>query len=139
MTPGLIVFIYCILTYGICNILVFGHLPWYIMDKIRDFAMEHNPNFFGKMLSCMMCSSWWVGSLLSILNWFLLPDKGLTPGNLLLDGCNLWFIALFIDGFFTSGSVWLIHHIEEWFENNSGTIIEETDEDTINVDDITQD
>ena len=52
----------------------------------------------------------------------------------------MWWLAAICDCCFTSGVVWLIHHIEEFFEKDDGqnTIIEEVrDKDMINAEDIT--
>ena len=41
-----------LVSYGISNIIVFGS----IFESLRDYAMAFNPNFFGKLLTCMMCT-----------------------------------------------------------------------------------
>ena len=116
MSYGLIIFCYCIVAYGISNIVVFGSGPFKIFEKIRywsDYLDEH----FGQLFSCMMCFPTNLGIVLSILNWFLIPIA-FTPFNILLGTVPaLWWLAAILDGAFTSGIVWLIHHIEEWFEN----------------------
>ena len=87
-----------------------------IFEKIRywsDYLDEH----FGLLFSCMMCFPTNLGIILSILNWFLIPIA-FTPFNILLGTVpTLWWLAAILDGAFTSGIVWLIHHVEEWFEN----------------------
>ena len=116
MSCGLIIFCYCIVAYGISNIVVFSSGPFKIFEKIRywsDYLDEH----FGQLFSCMMCFPTNLGIVLSILNWFLIPIA-FTPFNILLGTVPaLWWLAAILDGAFTSGIVWLIHHIEEWFEN----------------------
>lgn len=116
MSCGLIIFCYCIVAYGISNIVVFGSGPFKIFEKIRywsDYLDEH----FGQLFSCMMCFPTNLGIVLSILNWFLIPIA-FTPFNILLGAVpTLWWLAAILDGAFTSGIVWLIHHVEEWFEN----------------------
>ena len=58
--------------------------------------------------------------ILSIINWFLIP-VAFTPFNILFGGMTgLWWLAAIFDGAFTSGIVWLIHHIQEYFENTVG-------------------
>ena len=49
-----------LLTYGISNIIVFGS----IFEKWRETAEIYNPKFFGKLLTCMMCTPFWVGFIL---------------------------------------------------------------------------
>lgn len=116
MSCGLIIFCYCIVAYGISNIVVFGSGPFKMFEKIRywsDYLDEH----FGQLFSCMMCFPTNLGIILSILNWFLIPIA-FTPFNILLGTVpTLWWLAAILDGAFTSGIVWLIHHVEEWFEN----------------------
>lgn len=116
MSCGLIILCYCIVVYGISNIVVFGSGPFRIFEKIRywsDYIDEH----FGQLFSCMMCFPTNLGIVLSILNWFLISIP-FTPFNILFSGVpTLWWLAAIFDGAFTSGIVWLIHHIEEWFEN----------------------
>ena len=51
-------------------------------------------------------------------------------GPFRLAGTGLWWLALILDCCFTSGVVWLIHHIETFFENLGGgeNDIEENDD-----------
>ena len=51
-----------LVTYGISNIIVFGSL----FEKLRDTAQLFSPNFWGKLLNCMMCTPFWVGFFLSL-------------------------------------------------------------------------
>lgn len=44
---------------GITNLVVNAT----ILDNLRDFVIQRS-NFFGKLLTCMMCSGFWVGLLL---------------------------------------------------------------------------
>lgn len=126
---GLVLFIYCLAMYGFCNIVCFGDGPFNIVSKIREWALSKGENF-GKLFSCMMCLPTNVGFIASIIDWFFL-DITLTPFNMLLVGTNLWWLAILGDGFFASGAVWLIHTIQEWFENNSGQQIYESDEEIL--------
>ncbi len=52
-----------LLAYGITNILVFGS----IFKSWRDFWGKINPSFFGKLFTCPLCLSTWVGGVLSFL------------------------------------------------------------------------
>lgn len=116
MSSGLIIFIYSIVAYGICNIIVFGSGPFRIFEKIREWSNDINEHF-GQLFSCMMCLPTNLGVVLSLLNWFIIPIA-FTPFNILFAGYgSLWWLAMILDGAFTSGIVWLIHHVEEYFEN----------------------
>ena len=48
---------------GITNLMVNA----VIFNKIRDFLSQKSP-FLGKLFSCMVCSGFWVGVLLWIIN-----------------------------------------------------------------------
>jgi hypothetical protein len=116
MSTGLILFIYSIMVYGICNIIVFGSGPFSIFERIREWANNIGEHF-GQLFSCMMCLPTNLGIFLSLLNWFFIPIA-FTPFNLLFIGYpSLWWLAMILDGAFTSGIVWLIHHVQEYFEN----------------------
>ena len=128
MPSGLIIFIYSIVAYGICNIIVFGSGPFRIFEKIREWSNDINEHF-GQLFSCMMCLPTNLGIVLSLLNWFIIPIA-FTPFNILFAGySSLWWLAMILDGAFTSGIVWLIHHVEEYFENKSITSGEKTYDD----------
>jgi len=128
MSSWLIVLCYSIMAYGICNIIVFGSGPFRIFEKLRywsDYIDEH----FGQLFSCMMCLPTNLGIVLSIINWFLIPIA-FTPFNIMFGSVTgLWGLAAICDGAFTSGIVWLIHHIEEYFENKVITSGEKVYED----------
>jgi len=103
------IFLFIIICYGISNIIVFS----YIFEKIRDVLEKVSPNFFGKMVNCMMCTSTWIGFLLSTIG-YLLSYPVLSP--MLHYGVDIFYLAIFLDGMLASGSVWLIHTIQEFFE-----------------------
>ena len=115
MSIGLIIFCYCIMAYGICNMMVFGSGPFRIFEFIRNVSMEINDHF-GTLFSCMMCLPTNLGIILSLINWFFVPTP-FTPYNILFGAdVGFWWLAMIFDGAFTSGIVWLIHHVEEFFE-----------------------
>lgn len=128
MCCGLMILCYCIMVYGISNIVVFGSGPFRIFEYIREIANNIDEHF-GQLFSCMMCFPANLGILLSIINWFLIPIA-FTPFNIIFGGTvGLWWLAAIFDGAFTSGIVWLIHHVEEYFENKSITSGEKVYED----------
>jgi hypothetical protein len=143
MSVGLIIFCYCICAYGACNVIVYGSGPFKIFEHIRNIAMEIGTHF-GSLFSCMMCLPTNFGIICSLINWFFI-DIAFTPFNILF-GANpsLWWLAMLCDGAFTSGIVWLIHHVEEFFEvvsengkNNPNNDTLYNDNEVINADDIT--
>ena len=94
--------IWILAAYGMSQILVFGS----IFDKPRDWITKHS-TFFGDLLSCMMCTSTWVGVFFSLT--FYSPTESMTI---------LPYINIFFDGMLASGGVWALNAVVEWFEEN---------------------
>jgi len=132
MSNWLIVFLYCIAVYGFSNMMVFGSGPFRIFEHIRSITSKISEHF-GSMFTCMMCFPANLGWVLSLIDWFLVKNIAFTPFNLLLIGTNLWWLALILDCFFTSGVVWLIHNVESFFENIVGGTGDSDNNDTIEV------
>lgn len=142
MNTGLIIFCYCIVAYGLANMMVFGSGPFRIFEYIRNISSAISEHF-GQLFSCMMCLPANFGWVMSLIDWFLLKDIAITPFNILLAGTGYWWLALLLDCCFTTGIVWLIHHIEEFFENIADKAAEQTeiveeDPNIINAEDITK-
>ena len=138
----IILFIYVVFAYGLSNMVVFGSGPFKIFERLRNVTYRINPHF-GQLFQCMMCFPANLGWVMTLLNWFFIPIA-FTPGTMMLSESGLWYVAMIIDCCFTSGAVWFIHHIEEWFENlaegkNNGDSDDfyEEDDNVIHVDDIT--
>lgn len=132
MSNWLIVFLYCIAVYGFSNMMVFGSGPFRIFEHIRNITSKISEHF-GSMFTCMMCFPANLGWVFSLIDWFLVKNIAFTPFNLLLIGTNLWWLALILDCFFTSGVVWLIHNVESFFENIVGGSGDSDNNDTIEV------
>lgn len=103
------ILVFILLSYGISNIIVFGS----IFEGFRDFWDRVSPSFFGKLFGCMMCTPFWVGFILS-LTFNLMGYGELSPLKSI--GVELIPLAIFLDGCFTSGMVWLIHTFQEMLE-----------------------
>ena len=99
-----------LLTYGISNIIVFGS----IFDGLRKTAEVYSPNFFGKLINCMMCTPWWVGLTLSTTAQ-ITGYTSLSPMYSYI-GIDLIPLALFLDACLLSGTTWLLHTIQEKLE-----------------------
>ena len=103
-----------ILSYGLMNIMVFGSIFQDLRDFFRKWGEnEHAPfqglgGFISGILSCPMCFSTWGGFLLSIIIF--------SPTNHIFN-TPIWY-SWFFDGILSSGSVWAINAIIEWFEEN---------------------
>ena len=128
MSNALIIFLYVIFAYGLSNLLVYGTGPFDILQKNREFCDKYVP-VVGSMLKCMMCTSANIGWISSLLNIIFLPSIKLTPYYLFIGDGSLWFVIIFLDLAFTSGSVWLIHTLQEMLERafiqNEEEIVEE--------------
>lgn len=101
------VFLFVLFAYGVTNIMVFGS----IFQSWREFWTKISPNFFGKLFGCPMCLSTWVGGILSFTLWTM---GCATP--FLSYGITFLPLMVFMDACFTSGCVWIIHTIQEYFE-----------------------
>ena len=142
MSNALIIFIYSIFLYGISWMFVFADGPFYIFTRIRDLANSISEHF-GKLFSCMVCFPSNLSWVMSLIDWFLIPQVAFTPFNILLAGTGLWWVAALMDIGFGAGIVWLIYNVVDLFENiseniNPSEVEEEQDQDIIEVDDITK-
>jgi hypothetical protein len=109
----MIMLIWLLVAYGMSNILVYGSIFQGIRDSINNWGNSMLPfkgmgKFIGDLLSCMMCTSVWVGFFLSISYYSPSISFIKTP-----QWCG-WFF----DGILSSGAVWAINAIIEWFEEN---------------------
>lgn len=115
----LIVFCYILFAYGLANMVCFAEGPFNMFEWWREVANNISEGF-GKLFTCMMCFSTWVGLVVSIVD-LLIPAAVFTPFNIVLAGTGLWWLIPILDAGFTSGVVWLIHNFEEACERH-GTI-----------------
>jgi hypothetical protein len=60
---------------GITNLVVSAS----ILDNLRDFVINKS-DFFGKLVTCMMCSGFWIGCFISIFE----PSIGLIAGGAII-------------------------------------------------------
>jgi len=98
--------------YGMSQILVYGS----IFDDLRLSIHKWGENplslfrgvgsFLSGLISCMMCTSTWVGFFMSMVVF--------SPFNFYMDVHPI--IATFFDGMLASGAVWATNAIVEWFE-----------------------
>ena len=82
---------WCITAYGLTNILsiskIFGPVRRWLLKKVKTPL-----RFIGELLSCVMCTGFWVGLLLYLCGYSL-------TGYILFDG------------FAASGASWLLHGV----------------------------
>lgn len=112
-----IVFCYIWFAYGISVIFTQGIGPFNIFFRLRMWADNVSDNF-GMLFRCMLCFPTNVGWVLSLVNWFLLPIP-LTPFNIILDGTNLWWLAMIMDACFTGGVCHLLWNIDDYIDKNT--------------------
>lgn len=103
--------IWFLLSYGLMNIMVFGSIFEGLRDSFKSWGDSYLPfNFLGKfisgILSCSMCFSVWGGFFLSLV---------IFSPTFTLFAAPLW-ISWFFDGILSSGAVWIINSIVEWYE-----------------------
>lgn len=109
------IFVYIFFAYGLTEIVVFGRGPFGLCEKWRALAHSISDGF-GELFDCPMCFSMWVGMIFSVANMLLIPSVAFTPFNVIFMSLNnpwIDILSVFMDGFFTSGIVWLLFKIED--------------------------
>jgi hypothetical protein len=103
--------IFTLIAYGACNNMIFGS----IFEGWRNFLKMFGTGGYSlhKLFTCFMCLATWWG-FLSTFVMIKLNYGHLTPCGSI--GVNNEPLMIFFNGLFTSGSVWLIHNLEEMFE-----------------------
>lgn len=107
--------IFMVVAYGMTTILVYGSIFNGLRSFIHKEATEEGwvifrPifNFLSGLISCVLCTSAWVGFFLSLV--FYSPIHTFIGQN--------EYYSIFFDGMLSAGSVWAINAIIEWFEEN---------------------
>ncbi len=108
------ILIWMVAAYGMTTIIVYGSIFENLRNSIHKWGNnEYAPfkglgKFISGLISCMLCTSTWVGFFFSI-----------TIGGLMSTFFNVnWVFSIFFDGMFTAGSVWAINAIVEFFEES---------------------
>jgi hypothetical protein len=109
----MIILIWLLAAYGMTNILVYGSIFQGLRNGLQKWGNSHLPfnniaKFYSDLLSCMMCTSTWVGFFLGIAYY--------SPSASLI-GTTTW-VSWFFDGLIASGFVWAFNGMVEWFEEN---------------------
>jgi len=106
--------LWMIMAYGLSNIVVYGsifNIPRIFISKMAQIRIPFiQPifEFIRDMTSCMMCFGFHCGWFLSLLVYSPVHEMlGLTQNA-----------SWFFDAFLSSGAVWSINAIVEWFEQN---------------------
>lgn len=110
--------LWSIISYGITTILVYGKIFNNLRANIKYFSKQEYtskvlniiPRFFtfiNELISCVLCTSTWIGFFLSFILYSPVKDK-----------FNLTYFNFFFDGVLSAGIVWIINSIIEFFEEN---------------------
>lgn len=110
---------YILFSYGITTMLIYFNGPFDVIEYFRKTMNAIHPKL-GELFQCPFCLSTWIGGLFSIINYLWIPIK-ITPFNMILAGSGLWWLIIPMDAFLTCGTVWLLHVLDEYLENNSKT------------------
>jgi NAD(P)H-hydrate repair Nnr-like enzyme with NAD(P)H-hydrate dehydratase domain len=100
-----------IAAYGMSQILVYGSIfneqrQWiHTWGETEWMTFNGMGKFLSGLISCMMCTSTWVGFLMSFVWSPFVNIFGVHPA-----------LGVFFDGMLASGGVWAINAIVEWFE-----------------------
>ena len=111
----MILFAWILMAYRISQILVYGSIFGKLRDKIHQKAADElsifQPfaEFFSGLISCMMCTSTWVGFFLGLT---------IFSPTLFLFETPIEY-SWFFDGCMASGGVWALNAIIEWYENKN--------------------
>ena len=103
-----------IISYGLMNIMLFGSIFQGLRNFFSDWGSNPNSyfqyigNFISGILSCPMCFSFHGGWFLSLV---------VSSPIMMLFGMPHYF-SWFFDAILSSGAVWAINSIIEWFEQN---------------------
>jgi hypothetical protein len=108
------ILLWIFMAYGMSNILVYGSIFNGIREFLRKWGEDESvplnslASFISSLLSCMMCTSTWVGFFMSLVAY--------SPWHEII-GLNQ-YASIFFDGMLASGAVWAINSVIEWFEEN---------------------
>lgn len=110
----MLLLIWILIAYGMTNILVYGSIFSVPRDLIKAWGETENVplqgffKFISDLISCVMCTSTWVGFFLSVVFY--------SPTHIMFNSPE-WF-SIFLDGMLASGAVWGINSVIEYFEEN---------------------
>lgn len=119
--------IFALIEYGLSFALVYSVGPFHIFENFRKITKKL-PSNLGESYECMFCTPTQIGIVLSLLNMFILTDVYITPMYILSHSTDFWLIKIFLDGFIGGAITYLIHTIQEYFENNQPLIENTNDE-----------
>jgi len=114
----LILIIYTFAVYGIGILFTQMIGPFAIFFRLRLWANKISTNL-GYMLKCMTCFPTNVGWVMSLVNWFLVPQVAITPFNMILRGTNYWWLAMILDAAYCAGTCHIISNIDDFIDKST--------------------
>lgn len=114
----MMVFIYMMVCYGIANTIIYANGPFHCFVMMHKVAKWIHPQL-DEMLSCFICSGWWIGFGMSALNMLAFPWAHFTPMSMFMLPTEYWYVTVFLDGAFVSASNWILNNAEEALERSN--------------------
>lgn len=108
------VFCYIVFTYGVTIIFTEGIGPNGIFWRLREWAKGVGDNF-GLLFTCPLCFGTNLGWMFSLFNWFCIPIP-LSPFNTVLNGTDLWWLAMILDACFTGATCRVLYNIDDYID-----------------------
>ena len=108
---------YIMFAYGMVILFTQGIGPFNIFFRLRYWAKGIGDNF-GMLFTCPLCFGTNIGWVFSLFNWFCLPIA-ISPFNIVLQGTNLWWLALIMDAALTGGVCKFIYNIDDYIDKST--------------------
>jgi len=102
-------FMWVILTYGATQIIVESAL----FQSFRD-AVERRSDFFGRLVTCMLCAGVWVSAITSVVVWSPAVATFDSDSNMIFTIAGICHrtVMLWADAMIGSVFVWFLHLID---------------------------
>lgn len=107
-----------IFAYGLSVMFTNSIGPFRIFYRIRGIAEKMGPTW-SYLLKCMFCFPSNVGWVFSLFNWFIVNQVLISPGNMILHGTGLWWLAAIMDACITGGICRLIWNIDDFIDKST--------------------
>ena len=108
------ILIFSLIGWSITSVVVNGS----IFDPLRNYLLIKSP-FFGKLISCMQCSGFWVGIFLGLLSIFGIIYHPLSS-LFILSNAGSKFLMVLTYGFFISGISVILNAVLVYLLTQSG-------------------
>ncbi len=117
-----ILLVYTLSMYGLTYMVTNSYGPKNIFLRLRIWAENVGPNF-GMLFKCPLCFPSNIGWIVSLINWFVSPELGLTPFNIVFQGVeHTWYyliIAMIGDCCYTGGVCKIIYNVDDFIDKST--------------------